>query len=174
MRSQAGFTLIEILMVVLLVSILAAVSIPQFIDFRTEAKDASTQAAVGTLRSAIANQYANITVRCGANPGTFPTVANLNANDVTSGAGAPCTTAQVTVTTDRQFVAGTGIPDNPWSGGTPKNTVVACTGDGCDPANEKACDGEDFVAASSGWCYNPANGGIWANSNLSPNKEFSF
>jgi MSHA pilin protein MshA len=176
-RNQSGFTLIEILMVVLLVAILAAVSIPQFIDFRVEAKDAATQSAAGTLRSAIANQYANIAVRCGANPGTFPTAAQIAANDITTGAN-PCTTTEVPVVSDRQFVAGAGLPDNPWSGTGTKNAAVACVGaaTGCNQLDATACDGNAYTAASSGWCYNPATGQIWANSQNStgPAKENTF
>ena len=48
-----AFTLIELVMVVLLLSLLAAVAIPNFIDFRTDAKNAATKGGVGAIRAAL-------------------------------------------------------------------------------------------------------------------------
>lgn len=164
MRSQKGFTLIEILMVVMLVSILAAVSIPQFIDFRVDARNAATQSALGTLRTAITNQYAQASVRCGESQ--WATAAQLNANDITTG-GDPCTTTEIATASDRAFVAGAALPENPWSGSTAtpaqRNGVTACTGAGCTTLTLN-CTGGAYTTASGGWCYNEATGQIRANS----------
>jgi len=170
MRSQRGFTLIEILMVVMLVAILAAISIPQFIDFRVDAKNAATQSALGTMRTAIANQYVNSAARCATT--AWPKVAQLVANDITAGTGAPCTAAQVPTTTDRNFVATAALPDNPWSGADAanKNAVAACSGAGCTD-NTKNCSGNAYATTDGGWCYNEGNGKIRANSANSTGSE---
>src|SRR4051812_39048168 len=91
---QKGFTLIEMLMVIMLVAILSAVAIPQFVDFRTEARNGAVQSAVGALRSGIAIQYGQMILRCNSAPGTWPTLAQVVNNDITNG-GAPCTAAMV-------------------------------------------------------------------------------
>ncbi|MCP4259474.1 MAG: prepilin-type N-terminal cleavage/methylation domain-containing protein [Planctomycetes bacterium] len=53
MRRKSGFTLVEILIVVVILGILAAVVIPQFSEASTEAKFASLCTDLQTLRSQI-------------------------------------------------------------------------------------------------------------------------
>ena len=54
MRAKSGFTLVEILIVVVILGILAAIVIPQFTDASTEAKTSSLMSDLQTMRSQIA------------------------------------------------------------------------------------------------------------------------
>ena len=53
MRNKKGFTLVEILIVVVILGILAAIVIPQFTDASTQSKVSSCQTTLTTLRSQI-------------------------------------------------------------------------------------------------------------------------
>ncbi len=162
-------------MVILLVAILSAVAIPQFINFQVEAKDAATSSSIGALRVGIVNQAAQMALRCAAVAGAWPTALSLAANNITSGAGATCTVAQVPVSAERQFVGTPTLPGNPW-GATKSSAVVDCTAGNCIQNDGLACGGAAYNAASDGWCYNPANGQIWANSanSTGPALEYTF
>jgi len=51
-NGQAGFTLIELIMVIVILGILSAFALPRFADLGGEARAASIQAAAGSMRSA--------------------------------------------------------------------------------------------------------------------------
>ena len=59
MKSSKGFTLIELVMIIVILGILAAVAIPKYIDLQSQAQTAAEKGIVGAVRAAISTYYAN-------------------------------------------------------------------------------------------------------------------
>lgn len=96
MRNSRGFTLIELVMVIVILGILAAVAIPTFFNLQEDAKRSAVKGALGGLRSGIAIWYAKTAASAGT--GGYPTLAELESTP-----GGPM-----------QF----GIPANPYTNST--------------------------------------------------------
>ncbi len=58
MKRQSGFTLIELVMVIVILGVLAAVAIPKFVDLKGNAQSAALSGVAGALSSASTLNYA--------------------------------------------------------------------------------------------------------------------
>ena len=75
LRSQSGFTLIELVIIIVVLGILAAVAIPKYQDITVEAKAAACKGALGSLRSGVSIYYASQIVKRGT--ATWPPIDSL-------------------------------------------------------------------------------------------------
>lgn len=144
-------------MVILLLAILAAIAIPNFIDFRTDAKNATTYGALGSLRAAIAIAMASIQLK------EDPTIPSPKYPTVLEVQGNRFDDSHPNLSGTAIQDPAQGIPANPWSISTLapqfKNSFQPCTGTKSVILSTAGFD-------DRGWCYRETGGEVWANSDL--------
>lgn len=59
LRNEKGFTLIELVIIIVILGILAATAIPRFVDMTDKAEAAAAKGTVGGLRGGVSIWYAN-------------------------------------------------------------------------------------------------------------------
>lgn len=73
---RRAFTFIEVMVVVVIIGILAAIVVPRFANAQSDAKLAAMKATLGDMRGAMANFYANTII---TGTPAYPTQAQLEA-----------------------------------------------------------------------------------------------
>ena len=73
-RVPPGFTLVELIVIIVVLAILSGVAIPKYIDYTASAKSSTAKATLGAVRSALTNFFAS---SCLTGTPAYPTLVQL-------------------------------------------------------------------------------------------------
>ena len=136
-KKNGGFTLVELVIVIIVIGILAAIAVPKFLDFTTDANEAATKGGLGGVRSGIANYYAYSATPSGGGVVGFPTLVQISDGTVMASA----------------------VPSNPYSTSAVKNVVIAGVTVGV-PVTAGTTGGWCYLAATGEfWCDTASGAG---------------
>lgn len=82
LKNQKGFTLIEIIAVLVILGILAAVAVPRYINMQTEAKQKAAQGQVAEIKGTLSSAYGKAMLAGNGSANMNTVLANAN---ITSG-----------------------------------------------------------------------------------------
>lgn len=149
MKKQSGFTLVELVVVIVILGILAAVALPRFINVTVDARRAAVNGVAGGLRSAVGLAQ-----------------ARYYATGLTGASATPITMADGTTVAVGTSLAASGVP------------LASATGIGqmmrCEPSPTTVCQGTTIDATYLTWTppggsancqatYDPATGTVSTN-----------
>ena len=138
-QKRGGFTLIELVIIIVILGILATQAIPTYLSLVDDAKKASARANLGSLRSSISIFYAYKATPMGGESATWPTIAQL---------------------TDQSTVLNGQMPDNSYDTDATKNNAEAGTVRGTVSGTLK---GWAYIASSGAVYLNSSTSGVSEN-----------
>lgn len=96
-KDSAGFTLIELIIIIIIVGILSAVGISRYMGLQQDARDAVAKRVLDALRGANTEVYTRYAIRCSATPYTMGEIGSMADISGVDGYGSDATRFTLTV-----------------------------------------------------------------------------